>query len=93
MEDFELFWLEYPRKISKKLARKVWERIKPSVELKEKIMCALAMQKAYWEKEETEQRFIPHASTWLNQERWEDVVVIEKTWQEKFLESTKGTIQ
>jgi hypothetical protein len=31
----------------------------------------------YWKAKETELEFIPHPSTWLNGERWEDEIVIE----------------
>jgi hypothetical protein len=31
----------------------------------------------YWKAKEIELEFIPHPATWLNQERWEDELIIE----------------
>ena len=65
---FQEFWKHYPRAVAKKHAYKSF----------------LKFDKKHWSKivhgakyfarlnEQTEERFIPHASTWLNQERWLD---------------------
>ena len=62
---FDEFWLLYPRKISKATARKAWAKLSAEQQL----MAAKAIN--------TELEFIPYAATWLNQERWEDELVIE----------------
>ena len=64
---FDTFWKEYPNKIWKPNALKKYKD-KHHTE----IMEGLSTWKEYWEEAETEQRFIPHPSTWLNQERWKD---------------------
>jgi len=72
---FDEFWLLYPRKIAKAVARKSWQRLTAEQQL----MAAKAISSHcdYWKAKETELEFIPHPATWLNQERWEDELVIE----------------
>lgn len=71
---FDSFWNLYPRKIGKKMALKAWNKIQPDEKLWEKIQKAITLQiqMDQWKKDKG--RFIPHASTWLNQERWDDEV-------------------
>ena len=75
MDDFELFWSFYPRKVSKAAARKAWAKLSAEQQL----MAAKAIDThcQYWKAKETELEFIPHAATWLNGERFEDELVIE----------------
>ena len=67
---FNTFWTEYPKKVAKATAYKAWAKVDPK--LYETIMAALTTQKASedWTKENG--KFIPHPTTWLNQQRWED---------------------
>jgi hypothetical protein len=68
---FDKFWELYPKRINKTQALKAWKQAikrKPVDEL-------LALTKAYSEGKLPEATFIPHASTWLNNDRWEDVDV------------------
>ena len=67
---FEAFWVKYPRKVGKQAAKKRFLKIKP--EKYEKINDALDayIKTKQWQ----DKQFIPHASTWLNQERYEDDV-------------------
>lgn len=67
---FDNFWKLYPRKVSKRMAQKVWERM-PKDE-QEAATDALPNHIRYWQLKETDPEFIPHATTWLNQGRWED---------------------
>lgn len=76
MNDFEAFWKEYPRKVAKRGALKAWQKLN-FIEQTQALE-AITQHKAYWLAKETEADFIPHASTWLNQGRWEDEIVIEK---------------
>jgi len=68
--DFDTFWRCYPNKQGKSEARKRWARMTPA----ERCEAAdtLGMWVEFWKLAGTEQRFIPHGSTWLNQRRWED---------------------
>lgn len=71
-EGFDEFWEAYPRKTSKAEARKAWNKLKPNEELREKMLASIEAWKNtdQWR----EPRYIPHPSTWLNQERWNDEV-------------------
>lgn len=78
---FDEFWALYPRKIAKAVARKAWSRLNQQQQLD----AAKAIQThiEYWASKETELEFIPHPATWLNQERWEDELVIEPKKQKE----------
>lgn len=70
-EDFETFWRAYPRKESKAQARKSF--VKVTVPL-ETLLQALETQKRSDQWKRDGGQYIPYASTWLNQRRWEDEV-------------------
>lgn len=72
LADFDVFWDGYPRKVGVGLARRRFLTLRKA--LLPTILEALTQQKNIWEIKATEKRFIPHAATWLNQERWEDEV-------------------
>lgn len=88
-DPFEEFWKSYPRKVAKADARKAWKQtahVRPDLQ---------TILKAVKDASRTDQwmrgggAFIPHASTWLRGERWEDEhevkiegVVNEKPWYE-----------
>lgn len=80
-EKFDIFWKAYPRKVEKKYAKKVWGRIPMSDEFFKIVMDALEKFKKSegW----TKQRgaFIPHPTSWLNGERWNDEFEITPTKQ------------
>ena len=78
---FDEFWSLYPRKLAKAAARKAWAKLTPEQQL----MAAKAIDThcQYWKTKETELEFIPHPATWLNQERWEDELVIEPKKQKE----------
>ena len=69
---FSSFWERYPRKIGKKAAWRAWGKVKWTPELQATIMKSLdaAMSSEQWAKDSG--RYIPHAATWINGERWED---------------------
>jgi hypothetical protein len=74
--DFEQFWQLYPRKVGRLTAKRSWEKL--SQENKQKALEAIVEHRKYWVAKGTDWEFIPHASTWLNQERFEDELVIEQ---------------
>lgn len=70
-EEFEQFWLAYPKKVGKKEARKTWTKAKDRPAIADILAkVALAKQTAQWTKDHGQ--FIPNPSTWLNQGRWDD---------------------
>jgi len=74
---FESFWAAYPRKVNRKGAQKAWQRLSPTQRLFDTIMAAVAKQEQLdsWLKDNG--KFIPHASTWLNNARWEDEIAAD----------------
>ena len=88
---FNEFWSLYPRKVNKAVARKSWQRLTEAQQLM--AAKAISVHCDYWKVKEIELEFIPHASTWLNQERWEDEIVIEPKKQKidkKWMFSNEG---
>jgi hypothetical protein len=73
---FENFWSQYPKKVGKLTAKRSWEKL--SQENQQKALEAIVEHRKYWAAKGTDWEFIPHASTWLNQERFEDELVIEQ---------------
>ena len=73
---FENFWQQYPKKVGKLTAKRSWEKL--SQENQQKALEAIVEHRKYWSAKGTEWEFICHASTWLNQERFEDELVIEQ---------------
>ena len=69
---FAEFWKAYPNKVGKASCLKAWLKLKPTAELFDHIMDALAKQKASdkWQREAG--RYIPNPLTWINQGRWDD---------------------
>jgi hypothetical protein len=74
--EFNLFWAQYPRKVGKLTAQRSWQKMPD--DHKQKALEAIVEHRKYWTAKGTEWEFIPHASTWLNQERFEDELVIEQ---------------
>jgi hypothetical protein len=74
MQGFQEFWRAYPRKTSKAAAQRAWAKICPPAELQATIMASLSKhtQSAQWTKDGGQ--YVPHPATWLNQERWDDVM-------------------
>ena len=70
---FAVFYAAYPRKVGKEAALKAWIKLAPDEALQATILGALAAQKPHLDARE-KGRFIPHASTWLNNARWEDEI-------------------
>jgi len=69
--EFESFWKLYPRKVGRGAAEKAFTKAL-SKSSADEIMSGLmnyAQSRAL-----PEMQFIPHAATWLNQERWTDIV-------------------
>lgn len=74
---FVQFWNAYPRKVNKKRAEELFVKLKQS-DIEELMDFMPAFQK--WA-ETKEQRYIPHATTFINGRRWEDE--LEKTEDQK----------
>ena len=80
---FNEFWEIYPHKVGKKKALQEWNKINHDDGLLIRILESLEKQKK--SKQWDNKQFIPHPATWLNQERWDDL--IEPKSEERRLES------
>ena len=78
---FEQFWQLYPRKVGKLTAKRSWEKL--SQENQQKALEAIVEHRKYWVAKGTDWEFIPHASSWLNQERFFDEIVLEQKENKK----------
>jgi hypothetical protein len=68
-EGFADFWKAYPRKDARQPASKAWEKLNPTPSLAKQIISAVEQKKT---SEQWRRGIVPHASTFLNQRRWED---------------------
>lgn len=74
LEGFGEFWAAYPRKVDKADAEKAWRKLGYVNGLLPTILAAVKAQCVEGGTLGTEPRFIPHAASWLNGKRWEDVL-------------------
>jgi len=73
LDHFVKFWDLYPRKVNKKKSFDIYRRVVTSDELAAKIIAAL---KNHIESEQWKTpQYIPHPTTWLNREGWDDEVI------------------
>ena len=67
-EKFNKFWALYPRKVAKVSAQRSWKRL--TNKNIESIFKVFHEHLIRWKYKDIQ--FVPHASTWINQRRWED---------------------
>jgi len=79
---FQAFWQAYPRRIGKGAARTAFTKALKLSPANDIIQGAIAYA-AHCEEMGTEKQYIPHPSTWLNAERWEDDLESEKVETKK----------
>lgn len=72
LSGFDDFWLAYPKKQSKQQALTAWTKLDPDDDLQSTILSALDMQSTSDQWQRDGGQYIPLASSWLNQQRWED---------------------
>ena len=81
MSTFNNLWAIYPRKVSKRMAEKAFNKLNPMEQ--EQAIEAMPNHIKYWKSQDTQLAYIPHLATWLNQYRFEDEIVIEEVKQNK----------
>ena len=69
LNDFDMFWIAYPKKVGKEAARKAWAKANPNLAT---VLNALEWQKVSPQWFKNNGLYIPNPSTWINQHRWED---------------------
>lgn len=67
--DFDRFWEVYPKKIAKKPARAIWQKIKPDAGVLIADVKERSARDSKWL-----DGYIPNPTTYLNQERWNDEI-------------------
>jgi hypothetical protein len=70
-DGFAKFWQRYPREVGKGQARRAFAAALMKTTLPD-LLAGVDRLNAHHAAVKTEQRFIPHPSTWLNGERWSD---------------------
>ena len=83
-DHFDDFWKECRRKIGKKKAQQLYEKIIKNGEAQESELLK-SMKKYNDNNKGTEEKFILHPSTWLNQARWQDMVEDQRKKNKNFL--------
>ena len=78
---FQTFWELYPRKVSRKTAEKAFNKLSRLEQ--EEALKALPNHIKYWQLKDTDKEFIPHATTWLNQARYQDEIDLAPTVSKK----------
>lgn len=68
-DEFEAFWSVYPRRISKSTAAKSFAKLTPEEQNLARIDVEKRTRRKWWS---SDPKKIAHASTYLNQRRWED---------------------
>ncbi|MGP1692274.1 MAG: hypothetical protein ACTS6O_07190 [Giesbergeria sp.] len=72
-EGFEEFASEYPRQVAMSQARKVWDALAPDAALRKRMLMAVRTWTQSPEWQRNAGQFIPKATRWLREERWNDV--------------------
>ena len=70
MVEFVVFWREYPRKVGRVKAERCWNKLPDYEQVSAIKGLRLWKQTAQWRNNDG--IFIPYASTFLAQRRWED---------------------
>ena len=68
--EFARFWNAFPRRVSKKDARKAWLEINPDPATVDRMVCTLSWQSEEWARDRF--RYCPYPASWLRDERWTD---------------------
>lgn len=75
---FDEFWAIYPRKVGKKAARRKWDVAVKDAD-PDVIIAGAKRYAEHVRTTRTEERFIAHPETWLNQGRWDDDLATQRT--------------
>jgi hypothetical protein len=87
VNSFDTFWNLYPRKAGKANAKKAWQKLNPDCSVMELIAENIADRLAKGEWTKDKESYILHASTFLNQNRWEDEVLEKQHERPKSIDS------
>lgn len=72
---FLRFWMRYPRKVGRPKAEAAFISAVTTKKVDaERIIDGLEAWKKVWKRDGTQLKFIPHPTTWLNREGWDDAI-------------------
>ncbi|MFF2954307.1 hypothetical protein ACFVVU_23555 [Kitasatospora sp. NPDC057965] len=69
---FDAFWAAYPKKVGKGTARTAWAKALKRGADPAAIVAAVPRHAAHWRAINTAPKYVPHPTTWLNGERYDD---------------------
>ena len=72
MPEFESFWNYYPRKVAKKHAMQMWQKL--TADQQQKAIEKILTHANYWISTGRDSDKIPHAGSWLNGWRFDDEI-------------------
>ena len=86
---FDKFYKNYPKKVQKQNVKKWFKKNNPNDELFNIILNKLEefKQSNNWKKDNGQ--YIPYPTTWLNQKRWEDETIKQKSGFDDFIDMWK----
>lgn len=87
--EFDQFWRAFPRKVGKGDARTCFDRARKKTTLA-KMLGTLAWQRNTPQWLKNGGAYVPHASTWLNGERWDDEPFETPMLKEKTVNNLKA---
>ena len=67
---FDDFWSIYPRKVARAYAERCWTKLSPAY--RQLALGAISTHVEHWKARKLDWDKLPHCSTWLNQQRWND---------------------
>ncbi len=85
-EKFISFWEVYPKKKAKASAYKIFKKLKVDDELLNQMLTAIEQFKNSKDWKKDSGQYIPYPATWLNQRRWEDEIIEDKSDYQKQVE-------
>lgn len=83
LTEFESIWSLYPRKVNRQQAYKAYEKARKSGVEFVTIFEGVQRYKSYVDSECTEEKYIKHGATWINQECWNDEYKVKQKDKKK----------
>lgn len=83
---FDIFWQAYPKKVNRKKAEAKWKKLSKENRAKAYVDCQTRFK-------DTDYEFIPHPTTYLNGERWNDEAPRAPTEKKGVIEQLHDAIQ
>lgn len=71
-DTFDEFWAAYPNKVGKRHAHKAYAAAIKRGATAEQLLTATHAHAAHWRADKTGKKWIPHPTTWLNGDRYDD---------------------